>query len=506
MSYGQPGGIAFFSHSSNVAGAERALVVAVEQARHAGHESVVYLPGDGPLVHELEELEVPWEHYEFVQQFSPTPESFAPEAWRGIWPGLAARVASIRGSLQRRRTRLVYINTIYPVESALAAAHLGLPVIWHPHELFHERFHDWLLGTPLFAALMGALSDEVISVSAVCKEALRPYVPAEKLLQIYEPVDWAALQQRRPVPEDLRAEWEQASFVLACVGSIDPRKAQADLLEALTRMPVDLASGILTWIVGTPSNEELGQAFLAHLDRLPAHVRVRWLGQREDVAAILQAADVLVHPSINDPFPMTVLEALASGTPVVAARGGGVIESIADGATGRLVPCSDPSALAAALVDVLGDPDGLRVMGEAGRAAVRRYDVQVYRGKIAAALEQALALDVDCAARRRLVDRFETKVTLVGRLAVELEELRQTSARNWKEQSEVIQRLTNDCSALDRDIRTLSAEIERLKRMRSYRMGATISSSRGLGDALRLPGRLLRIALAKRDGSEPRGD
>ena len=480
MSHGPPGGIAFFSHSSNVAGAERVLVVAVEQARRSGHEAVVYLPGDGPLAREMESLGVPWERYELVQQFDPTPEVFAQAAWKRIWSGLPLRVASIRDSLQRRRTRLVYINTIYPVEGALAAAHLGLPVIWHPHELFHERFHDWLLGTPLFAALMGALSDAVITVSEVCKEALRPYVPAEKLLLIHPPVDWAAQQQRRPVPEDLRAEWEQASFVLACVGSIDPRKAQADLLEALTRMPVELASRVLTWMVGTPSTEELGKAFFSQLDRLPAHARVRWLGQREDVAAILQAADVLVHPSINDPFPLSVLEALASGTPVVAARGGGVIESVADGVTGRLVPCSDPTALAAALVEVLGDPAGLRAMGEAGREAVRRYDVQVFRGKIAAALEHGLALDVDSAARRRLAELFEAKVSVLGRLAVGLVEP-------------------------DSQTGPLLAEIERLKRTRSYRMGAAISTSRGLGDALRLPGRLLRIALAKRERGEPSG-
>ena len=472
MSQGPPRGIAFFSHSANVAGAERALVGAIELARDAGHEAVVYLPGDGPLARELEALGVPWERYDLVRQCNPTPEECAVDSWGQVWSGVAERVAAVQDSLRRRRVRLVYLNTIYPVEGALAAAHLGLPVIWHPHELFHDLFHDWLLGFPLFAVLMGALSDTVITVSAPCEEALTPYVPAEKLLLIHEPVDWAAMQPRRSVPEDLRAEREKASFVLACIGSIDVRKAQADLLEALTRMPRELSSRILTWIVGTPSTEELGQAFFAQLDRLPSHVRVRWLGQREDVAAILQAADVLVHPSINDPFPLAVLEALASGTPVVAARGGGVIESVEDGVSGRLVPCNDPSALAAALVDVLSDPARLRAMGEAGRAAVRRYDLQIYRGKIAAALERGLAAHADGAARRRLVERFETKAAIVGRIAAELEELRR---------------------------------IERLKRTRSFRIAEAISDARGLEGVVRLPAKLARIALEKKSRGEPRG-
>jgi glycosyltransferase involved in cell wall biosynthesis len=475
MSHGQPGEIAFFSHSSNVAGAERALVVAVEHVRRSGHDVAVYLPGDGPLARELERLEVPWERYEFVQQFTPMPAHLLPDSWRRIWPGFVERVASIRSTLERRRTRLVYVNTVYPVEAALAAAHLELPVVWHPHELFHERFHDWLLGTPLFAVFMGALSDAVISVAAICKEALAPYVPDEKLHLIHEPVDWAALQEPRAVPEDLRAEREEASFVLVCVGSIDPRKAQSDLLEALTRIPAERLAGLRTWIVGTPPDPDLEREFLAHLGRLPAHVRVRWLGQRSDVPAILQAADVLVHPSINDPFPLIVLEALASGTPVVAARGGGVVEIVADGLTGRLVPCSDPAALAAALVDVLGDSNRLHAMGEAGRAAVRRYDVQVYREKISSVLERCLAADVGRAPRRRLVERFEGGASSLGDLAAGYEELR-----------------------------LASAQVERLRQTRTYRLADAIASSHGLRDALRLPSRLLQIALESRKGAEPR--
>ncbi len=473
MSQGESGGIAFFSHSANVAGAERALVAAVQLARDAGREVAVYLPEHGPLARELEALDVPWEPYELIRQCNPAPAMCdAVYAWKRIWPGLAGRVASVTESLRRRRIRLVYVNTIYPVEGVLAAAQLGLPVVWHPHELFHEDFHDWLLGTPLFALFLGALSDVVIAVSGPCMESIRPWVPAEKLVLIHEPVDWESLQAPRPVPEDLRAEWERASFVLACVGSIDLRKAQGDLLDALTRMPAELASRTLTWIVGTPSTEELGQAFFAHLGRLPPHVRVRVLGQREDVPAILQAADVLVHPSINDPFPLAVLEALASGTPVVAARGGGVIESVQDGVTGRLVPCGDPSALAAALTDVLRDPERLRAMGEAGRSAVRAYDLSIYREKIKTALERGLAAKVDGASRRKMVEMFETRVGILGRIAAEVDGLDQPRA--W------------------------AAEIERLKATRSFRIGEAVSNARGLGDFLRLPVRLAHIAFEKR--------
>ena len=411
--------IAFFSHSSGVAGAERAMVHAVQEALARGHRPVVYLPGAGPLAEELAGLGVPTETFEYFRHFDAVPDWWTVNHWRNIWSGFGARVASVQAQLASRDVSLVVVNTIWPVEPAFAAARAGLPLVWHPHELYHPRFHDWLLGMPLFETLMGALSDVVVSVSTACHEALLPYVPADKLTLVHEPVDWSACQQPHPVPDDLRAEREGAAHVLACVGSIDKRKAQSDLLDALTRMPAGTAARIRTWIVGTPGNEDLGREFQAQLERLPAHVRVRWLGQRPDVTAILQAVDLLVHPSINDPFPLAVLEALACGKPVVAARGGGVVESVADGVTGRLVPCSDPDALAAALAEVLGDGERLRAMGAAARDSVRRFDVGVYRGKMAEVLERGLAAGPAADARRTLAETFQQRVDLLARSLID---------------------------------------------------------------------------------------
>ena len=163
-----PATTAFFSHSAGVAGAERAMVYAVEEARRRGHSPVVYLPGEGPLAEELAGLGVPTEVYPAHKQFDAVPDWWTVQHWRNIWSGFAERVAATRALLESRGTRLVYVNTIYPVEGAFAAAHLGLPLVWHPHELYHEQFHDWLLGMPLFGALMGALSDVVIGVSTPC--------------------------------------------------------------------------------------------------------------------------------------------------------------------------------------------------------------------------------------------------------------------------------------------------------------------------------------------------
>lgn len=90
------------------------------------------------------------------------------------------------------------------------------------------------------------------------------------------------------------------------------------------------------------------------------------IGPRDDVEALIPAADVIVCPSRSEGFPQVPLQAMAAGIPVVATPVGGTPEIIFDGRTGRLVNPEDPRALAAALDALLSDPAGARAMGQAG--------------------------------------------------------------------------------------------------------------------------------------------
>lgn len=98
---------------------------------------------------------------------------------------------------------------------------------------------------------------------------------------------------------------------------------------------------------------------------------VELVGERHDVPALLADADVFVLASRSEGLPMSVLEAMAVGLPVVASAVGGVPEAVVDGETGLLVPHSDPSALARALRQLLEEPDLLRRFGTAGRERAR---------------------------------------------------------------------------------------------------------------------------------------
>ncbi len=100
--------------------------------------------------------------------------------------------------------------------------------------------------------------------------------------------------------------------------------------------------------------------------------RVTFLGHRDDVPAVLAQADMFVLPSRSEALPNSVIEAMASGLPVVASRVGGIPELVDDGKTGYLVPPGDPNALADALARLLEDPRRSAELGRAGRIKIEQ--------------------------------------------------------------------------------------------------------------------------------------
>ena len=108
--------------------------------------------------------------------------------------------------------------------------------------------------------------------------------------------------------------------------------------------------------------------------------RVALLGDRRDVPELLAAADVFVLSSRSEGAPLSILEAMAAGLPVVASDVGGVGELVVDGETGLLVPPGDPARLAQALARVLDDRALRERLGTAGRARAReRFDLGALR-------------------------------------------------------------------------------------------------------------------------------
>ncbi len=160
--------------------------------------------------------------------------------------------------------------------------------------------------------------------------------------------------------------------VVGYVGRLERRKGVLDLVNAAPRL-----QGVRVVLVGDDpygSDPE-------YLGQVRSSGAVEHYGWVDGAAGLMPALDVLVLPSLQEPFGTVLAEAMNAGTPVVATRVGGLAEVVADGITGRLVPPHDPDALAAAVLDVLAHRDA---MGAAGRERARRWHVDGYADTVRA--------------------------------------------------------------------------------------------------------------------------
>lgn len=168
---------------------------------------------------------------------------------------------------------------------------------------------------------------------------------------------------------------------LAFVGRLVHRKGADVLIDAAAQarargVPAELA------IVGDGPERQALEALVA--DRgLGAAIRFHGALDETSVAAVLRQSSVLVVPSFSEGLPVVIMEAMASGLPVVASAVDGIPELVRDGETGTLVPPGDPERLADAILTLLHDPALARRMVEAGRQlVVARHDARRNAGRL----------------------------------------------------------------------------------------------------------------------------
>jgi glycosyltransferase involved in cell wall biosynthesis len=157
--------------------------------------------------------------------------------------------------------------------------------------------------------------------------------------------------------------------VVAHVAMLRPEKGHAVLLQAARKVVDELPTARFLLAGAGP---ERG-AIETLRTQLGLKQNVLLLGQRDDVPALLAAADVAVLCSLPlvETFPNSILEALASSRPVVCTDVGSIREMVEHESTGLIVPPMDPPALAQALTRLLSEPELSRAMGERGRSGVR---------------------------------------------------------------------------------------------------------------------------------------
>ncbi|MCH1883747.1 glycosyltransferase [Agrococcus sp. ARC_14] len=264
---------------------------------------------------------------------------------------------------------------------------LGMPIVQSFHTLAEEK--NRRLGAddrpePERRLLTERyLAGEVDAIAAVSRAEIDVLcdgvgAPAERVWLVPPAVDTQLFQ---PAPLASRLEVRarlgvrQEDGLVVCVGRVQPLKGQDLAVRMLQHLP-----GAVLVLAGdaTPGSERFLESLHDLARELGVERRVRHIGslERDALAQLLDAADVVVVPSRSESFGLVPLEAAATGTPVVASRVGGLVESVVDGETGILVDGRDPMDWADAVGSILDDDDLQVELGLAGRRAASRRDWQ----------------------------------------------------------------------------------------------------------------------------------
>ncbi len=296
------------------------------------------------------------------------------DAWRKDGSSLE-KLPRLAGGMLRlwwllRRSRPVAILTF-----THHANLVGIPLAWlagvplriashrgriHGFPVWLQRLHAAMVNSPLTACLV-AVSDEVRQQSVEEGVRLGRIVVIPNAVDLPEAVAGARARVRAElgVPPG-------AGLVLA-VGRLNAEKGQALLLRAAPVVLSGCPSTVFAFAGDGPLREELEQ----QAAQLGIAGQVRFLGVRQDVPALLAAADLFVLPSRSEGMPNALLEAMAAGLPVVSFDVGGVSEALTYGESGLLVPPEDVGGLASAMLALLRDePERLR-LGAAARERIR---------------------------------------------------------------------------------------------------------------------------------------
>ena len=249
---------------------------------------------------------------------------------------------------------------------------------------FHNLGFDALPNVSLRQRLVRAVErqallrrfDGYVAVSQRAAQSARRHLGLDSVEVIHNPVDVGRVRELAPATQPVaRAQLGVAADerLVVLVGKLSEPKGHDVALQAFAGLPANL--GVRLAFVGAgPLARELRELSLS----LAVDPRVRWVGEADAAGALawLQAADVVMLPSRHEGLPITLLEAMALGKPVVATTVGGIPEVVEHQRTAWLIPPSAPDALAAALTHLLENPTLAAALGEAAREDVaRRFSV-----------------------------------------------------------------------------------------------------------------------------------
>jgi glycosyltransferase involved in cell wall biosynthesis len=298
------------------------------------------LPWKDQLVPELEALDVP---------------TTCLGTKRGMTPESVWRLRRLAGSI---RANIVHAHS--PAVGIAARTTVPVPIVYTEHNLVDSYRQP----TRFLNRITYSRNDAVTAVSGPVADSMvgfrgpMPSVIENGVAVSVPPEATAACRSELGLDPD--------DSLVVHVGNIRPGKGHDTLTEAVRHLPDHVS---VVSIGGEKWDGDLDRVRAASVQAGVDH-RLRFLGRRSDALAFIAAADVYVNPADHEGLPVTILEAMALGRPVVATAVGGVPSVVRDGETGILVQPQQPKELAAAIRRLLTSPSRAREMGSRGRRLV----------------------------------------------------------------------------------------------------------------------------------------
>lgn len=361
--------ILFYSHTGKVSGAEKILLLVLKYLNRDKFAPVAVCP-EGDLVEEIGRLGIP------VNTVGQLEARFT---WRidlifKYLISLFGTIRQLRSEILKEKPDLIHANSIRAGLTAnLASA--GLPVFWHIQD--ELKPHPFSIAIRLLVAF--STRTRLIPVSQATADSFRGRILQRFGKHIPERVVHNAVEiekfqyntaNRRKIREEFGLD--DSEFVLGIVGQITPRKGQLELIQTFAKAREQTPSSTLL-IIGAPMFNK-DQVYLEQLkqtvSQLGLEEKVKFLGLRKDVPAIMQALDALIVNSKSEALVVVAIEAMTCGTPVIATSVGGTKEIIEHKVNGWLVSFGDEGQLIEAITTLHRQPEMRAAFAEAGKQIV----------------------------------------------------------------------------------------------------------------------------------------
>jgi glycosyltransferase involved in cell wall biosynthesis len=345
--------IAHLIESDGPGGAEQVVGHMATMLQAAGARNVVFVHADGEgwLARQLEGSGVAVEYFRQDERLSRTCARTLEEGFR------------------RHRIEVAHSHEFaMAVYGAWASWRAGIP---HVITMHGGRYYAGRLRRRLALRAAIAASGRTVAVSRSLASQLSRdlWIRRSRVTMIANGVRYV-----RPDRVTLREELGLGpdDRLVVSIGNLYPVKGHCHLIEAVAR----LATAHPTVHVAIAGRGGLLESLTVQARDRGVAGRIHFLGLRADVAAVLEAADLFVLPSLSEGLPLALLEAMFARRPIVATDVGEVATALAGGEAGALVEPGNPSALTAAIDSLLSDPNrAARLADAAVHRAAAEYDV-----------------------------------------------------------------------------------------------------------------------------------